>query len=163
MPSRRRWIPVSFILLLTAAALYVIWPSEPERFLPAGVPWPHGRGVAVGDFERREMRLGLDLQGGTRLLLQASVPAENEAELDSVMDGTLSVLRRRVDASGLAEAEITRQGERNISVQLPGLTPQQARSLLGRTALLQFCERAPGLDANAAARIKQFILDAQNG
>jgi len=40
-------------------------------------------------------------------------------------DGTVRVLRRRVDATGLAEAEITKQGESNISVQLPGLTPER--------------------------------------
>lgn len=148
MPAPRRYLPVLGILLLALAALYVVWPSEPDRYLPGNF-WPDGRGVAIGDFERREMRLGLDLQGGTRLVLRAEVPADeeedwDEAALDDAMEGTIRVLRRRVDATGVAEAEITRQGRQNISVQLPGLTPQEARSLLGRTALLQFCERATG-------------------
>ncbi len=133
-------------MLLTAAAVVVVWPSEPDRYLPAGVPWPEGRGLAIGDFERREMRLGLDLQGGTRLLLRATAPEDagefDDDALDDAIEGTMSVLRRRVDATGLAEAEITRQGEQNISVQLPGLTIDEARSLLGRTALLGFCEPA---------------------
>jgi preprotein translocase subunit SecD len=89
------------------------------------------------------MRLGLDLQGGTRLLLRAEVPEDFDGDLASALDGTISVLRRRVDATGVAEAEITRQGESNISVQLPGLTPEEARSLLGRTAQLRFCEQVP--------------------
>ncbi len=139
----RKYLPLLGIVALTAAAIYVIWPSQPDRFLPAGVPWPEGRGIAIGDFERREMRLGLDLQGGTRLLLRAEVPENFEGDLDSALDGTTRVLRRRVDASGVAEAEITRQGEINISVQLPGLTPEEARSLLGRTAQLRFCEAVP--------------------
>lgn len=136
----RKFTPLAGIVLLTAAALYVVWPSQPGEFLPSGVPWPEGRGLAIGDFERREMRLGLDLQGGTRLLLRAEVPEEFDGDLDSALDGTTRVLRRRVDASGVSEAQITRQGDRNISVQLPGLTPDQARSLLGRTAQLRFCE-----------------------
>ena len=65
------------IVLLTAAALFVIWPSEPDKWLPDwlpdGVPWPEGQGVSIGGFERDTMRLGLDLQGGTRLLLQGSL------------------------------------------------------------------------------------------
>ncbi|MEX2374191.1 MAG: protein translocase subunit SecD, partial [Dehalococcoidia bacterium] len=129
--------------MLTVAAIYVVWPSQPRDFLPAFVPWPEGQGVAIGDFERREMRLGLDLQGGTRLLLRADVPEEFDGEIDSALDGTVRVLRRRVDGTGVSEAQITRQGDANISVQLPGLTPEQARSLLGRTAQLRFCEPVP--------------------
>ena len=88
--------------------------------------------------------LGLDLQGGTRLLLAASLPEDVQGDVSAAMEGTIAVLRKRVDSSGIAEAEITRQGDRQISVQLPGLKPEEARALLGRTALLQFCERAPG-------------------
>ena len=130
------------VALLSAAALAIIWPHEPERFLPSGIPWPEGRGITIGSFEREEMRLGLDLQGGTRLLLRASVPDDFEGDLDTALDGTITVLRRRVDGAGVAEAEITRQGEQDISVQLPGLTTEEARNLLGRTALLRFCQPA---------------------
>ena len=142
MPTRRRWLPVLGVLLLSAAALYVVWPQQPGRYLPDFVPWPAGGGVSIGDFKREEMRLGLDLQGGTRLLLQAE-PEEGASDegLDDAIEGTIRVLRRRVDASGLAEAEITRQGSNNVSVQLPGITPEEARSLLGRTAQLRFCQR----------------------
>ncbi len=142
MSRLRRLLPLFAILVLTAAATYVIWPSQPDRFLPAGIAWPEGQGVSIGGFERERMRLGLDLQGGTRLLLGAHIPDDLEGGIEEALDGTISVLRRRVDASGLAEAEITRQGTTGISVQLPGMTPEQARSLLGRTAQLLFCEPA---------------------
>ena len=140
MSKRARLLPLLGILLLALAALYVVWPAEPGRVLPSIVPWPKGQGVKIGGFERKEMRLGLDLQGGTRLLLRADVPADFEGNVGDALDGTIRVLRRRVDASGLAEAEITKQGDANISVQLPGLTREKARSLLGRTAQLRFCE-----------------------
>ncbi len=150
MPTRGRLIPALAILIVTAAALYAIWPSQPSQFLPRYIPWPAGKGVHLGSFVRPTMRLGLDLQGGTRLLLHATLPEGTQGNVADAMDGTLSVLRRRVDSSGVAESEITRQGTDNISVQLPGLTPDQARKLLGRTALLQFCERAPGAGQGAA-------------
>ena len=137
-----RFTPLALVIALTAAALYVVWPSEPDDFLPAGIPWPSGSGITIGDFERDTMRLGLDLQGGTRLLLRASPPEDFDGDIDDALEGTVSVLNRRVNATGVSEAEITRQGENNISIQLPGLTPEEARDLLGRTALLRFCEPA---------------------
>jgi preprotein translocase subunit SecD len=136
----RRFTPLALVAVLTTAALYVVWPSQPDDFLPAGLPWPSGNGITIGSFERDTMRLGLDLQGGTRLLLSASPPEDFDGDIDDALEGTVRVLRKRVDATGVAEAEITRQGSDNISIQLPGLTPEQARDLLGRTALLRFCE-----------------------
>ena len=141
---RRRWSSLLFVAVIAGAALYVVWPSNPDSILPSGIPWPEGRGISIGSFERRDMRLGLDLQGGTRLLLQARLPEGAEGNIDDALDGTVEILRRRVDASGLAEAEITRQGSSQISIQLPGLTPDEARELLGRTALLRFCEQSLG-------------------
>ena len=142
MRLRRNSVALAVIAVLSAASLVVVWPQEPDRYLPAAVPWPEGRGVTIGGFEREEMRLGLDLQGGTRLLLRAVVPEDFDGELDDALDGTITVLRRRVDGAGVAEAEITRQGSQDISVQLPGLSTEEARSLLGRTALLRFCQPA---------------------
>lgn len=159
MIRRERLLPLLLVIAVALGALYVVWPTNPESVLPAGVPWPRGRGVDLGAFERKEMRLGLDLQGGTRLLLAASIPEGFEGNLDDALEGTIRVLRRRVDATGVAEAEITRQGQANISVQLPGLTPEEARSLLGRTALLRFCER-PGLQRLPGGEVPQ-PCDAQ--
>jgi preprotein translocase subunit SecD len=146
------------VLVLALAALYVIWPSQPADFLPRGIPWPEGKGVNIGSFEREEMRLGLDLQGGTRLLLNAAPPEGFDGDIDDALEGTMRVLRRRVNATGVSEAEITRQGADNIAIQLPGLTTDEARSLLGRTALLRFCEPATSrlLDVGACDAAGQW-------
>jgi preprotein translocase subunit SecD len=154
MGFRKRVLPILLIALLAVGALVVVWPSDPGSVLPSGIPWPKGHGVHIGSFQRSEMRLGLDLQGGTRLLLGASPPAGFEGSINDAIQGTIRVLRRRVDASGVAEAEITQQGQSNISVQLPGLTPDEARSLLGRTALLRFCE------ASGSQHYDNFVPEA---
>ncbi len=148
MSAKSRFIPFVAVLLVAVAALYVIWPSNPDAFFPKQLHLPKGHGVQIGSFKREGVRLGLDLQGGTRLVLQATVPADFKGNVSDALDGTIAVLRKRVDASGLAEAQITKGSKNNISVQLPGLTPAQARSLLGRTAQLRFCEPAT---ADAAA------------
>ena len=141
----RNIISLFFILVVTLFSLAFIWPNNADEHLPdlpGDLSWPDGAGLTIGEFDRSSLRLGLDLQGGTRLLLQAEVPDDFEGDLTEKIDGTISVLRKRVDGAGVAESEITRQGASNISVQLPGLSIEQARSLIGRTAQLRFCEPA---------------------
>jgi len=80
-------------------------------------------------------QLGLDLQGGVSLTL---LPVVDQAVDIEVLDQTVEVIRQRVDALGVAEPEITRQGE-TVQVQLPGVTDrEQATEVVGRTAVLQF-------------------------
>ena len=83
-----------------------------------------------------EPRLGLDLQGGLSANL---IPAEGQGEIDDeILDQTVATIRERVDALGVAEPDIARQGD-TIQVQLPGVADiEQAREIIGRTAQLQF-------------------------
>lgn len=77
--------------------------------------------------------LGLDLQGGVSVVLQPTTEANDEA-----LDQTVEIIRSRVDSLGVAEPEISRQGE-TIVVDLPGVEEQQrALELVGRTAELRF-------------------------
>lgn len=77
--------------------------------------------------------LGLDLQGGVSVVLQPTEPATSD-QLNQAID----IMRRRVDALGVAEPEVTLQGE-NIIVSLPGVDdPQRALDLVGQTAALRF-------------------------
>ncbi|GAA2140491.1 protein translocase subunit SecD [Streptomyces synnematoformans] len=84
------------------------------------------------------VRLGLDLRGGTQIVLEARDSATVEAGADTT-DHTLEVLRNRVDALGVAEPNLTRSGEKRIIVELPGVEdPREAAGVLGRTAQLTF-------------------------
>ncbi|MGH9279382.1 MAG: SecDF P1 head subdomain-containing protein, partial [Acidimicrobiales bacterium] len=88
---------------------------------------------AVAIVVARPARLGLDLQGGTQIVLEA-----RGAEGDTV-SGTLEVLRRRVDALGVAEPTLQRSGDRRIIIELPGVAdPEAALAVIGRTAQLAF-------------------------
>jgi preprotein translocase subunit SecD len=60
------------ILILTAFAIASSWPGNPDRYLPSFIPWPEGGGVSVGDWERNEFRLGLDLAGGVSITLEVA-------------------------------------------------------------------------------------------
>ncbi|MFE3374843.1 protein translocase subunit SecD, partial [Streptomyces anulatus] len=83
-------------------------------------------------------RLGLDLQGGTRIVLQARDTATVEADRETT-DRTLEVLRQRIDSLGVSEPTLTRSGEDRIIVELPDVQdPRQAAEVIGRTAQLTF-------------------------
>ncbi len=84
------------------------------------------------------IRLGLDLRGGTQIVLEARDTETVEVDGD-VADRTLEVLRRRVDALGVSEPSLQRAGDRRIIVELPGVDdPEQAVEVIGRTAQLSF-------------------------
>lgn len=95
-------------------------------------------------------RLGLDLQGGIAVVLTAKGKAD-PGSIDKAVD----IIRNRVDALGVAEPDVTRQGE-NVLVQLPGIKEQKkALSIIGTTAELRFRpvleEIAPNTDAYTKA------------
>lgn len=86
----------------------------------------------------RPVRLGLDLRGGTQILLEAR-DTELEQVDDDTISRTLEVLRRRVDQLGVAEPSLQRAGDRRVIVELPGVTdPDEALEVIGRTAQLTF-------------------------
>ncbi|MFF1898878.1 protein translocase subunit SecD [Streptomyces sp. NPDC058206] len=92
-------------------------------------------------------RLGLDLQGGTRMVLQATDSATTKADREST-DRTLEVLRLRIDSLGVAEPTLTRSGEDRIIVELPDVQdPRKAAEVIGRTAQLSFhAVQGPGTE-----------------
>lgn len=78
-------------------------------------------------------QLGLDLQGGASVVLKP-----NRKVPSSIINQAISIIRSRVDALGVAEPDISRQGS-NIVVQLPGVKDQQkALDVVGQTAELRF-------------------------
>ena len=88
-------------------------------------------------------KLGLDLEGGAQFVFQAEGTAETPATAENV-DKTLRVLRGRVDALGVAESTLARQGEDRILVELPGVSSdeeaQAAEEQIGQTAKLTIHE-----------------------
>ncbi|MGQ9623072.1 MAG: protein translocase subunit SecD [Candidatus Caldatribacteriaceae bacterium] len=87
---------------------------------------------------RDRIRLGLDLRGGSHILLECVDTPEAPADEDAVRR-VLEIIRNRIDQLGVSEPVIARQGERRVLVQLPGIMdPQRAVEIIGKTALLEF-------------------------
>ncbi|MGW8375152.1 protein translocase subunit SecD [Streptomyces sp. ODS28] len=84
------------------------------------------------------VRLGLDLRGGTQIVLETRSTPEARADREAT-DRTLEVLRGRIDALGVSEPTLTRSGDDRIIAELPGVQdPREAAEVLGRTAQLTF-------------------------
>ncbi len=82
------------------------------------------------------VRLGLDLRGGTQIVLETKSTETTGADREAT-DRTVEVLRGRIDALGVAEPTIVRSGENRVVVELPGVQdPKKAADVLGRTAQL---------------------------
>ena len=84
------------------------------------------------------IKQGLDLQGGTHVVLEAVDTPEAKVDEDA-MQRVVKIIEKRVNEIGLTEPIIQRQGERRIIVELPGIDePEKAIEMLGKTALLEF-------------------------
>src|SRR5687767_1767056 len=91
--------------------------------------------------------LGLDLQGGLEVTLQAVAPRDRELTQED-LDRSVEIMRERVDKLGTTEPEIRTQGDDQISIQLPGVrNPEAAAEIIGKTAQLELFD----LEANLVA------------
>ena len=84
------------------------------------------------------VKQGLDLQGGTHVVLEAVDTPEAKVDEDAVKR-VLKIIEKRINELGLTEPVIQRQGERRIIIELPGVKdPEKAIEMIGKTALMEF-------------------------
>ena len=79
--------------------------------------------------------LGLDLQGGTRITLIAKDGTDTTPEN---LEEARAIIDQRVNGSGVAEAEVTTQGNRYIVVEIPGQSRRDLVDTVKRQAQLRF-------------------------
>jgi len=128
---------IGAILGLLVLSFWLLYPS---------VEWytktPAERATMEARRERPKgiLNLGLDLRGGTHLLLELDVAKlEKKEKVYDAVTRAIEIIRNRIDQYGVGETPISRQGERWISVDLPGISnTEEAENLIGKTALLEF-------------------------
>ncbi len=127
MTDRRRNTFVLLIVLgLVIASLLVI----------VGIP---------GVVKAKKTRLGLDLKGGVELTYQARPTAHAKVDTES-LERAITIMRKRVDALGVAQPEIQRSGSEEIDVALPNVSNAgRAEAQVGKTALLYFYDWEPNV------------------
>ena len=94
---------------------------------------------------KQDPKLGLDLMGGTRLVLEA-LPTEDVPEINgNVMQSLQQVIDRRVNKMGIAESVVQQAGDKRLLVEIPGVKdPEEAKRMLGKAGNLEFRELKDG-------------------
>lgn len=81
--------------------------------------------------------LGLDLRGGVYAVYKAKDP--NQEDLDTLIDGTISIMRTRLSDKGYNEATVTKQGDDRIRIEIPDVQdPAEVLNIIGTPARLEF-------------------------
>ena len=102
-------------------------------------------------------RLGLDLEGGTSVILTAT----GEGVTSETLEKSVEIIRQRIDALGVAEPEVAVAGTQNILVQLPGVEDEQAAlRVIGTTAQLTFRQVLEEIPVTAPDRRKPPVTKA---
>jgi preprotein translocase subunit SecD len=104
---------------------------------------------------QQKIHLGLDLQGGSRLLLQLSPTADVKKITPEVQAQTRQVIDQRINSLGVTEPQISNVGSDRILVEIPNLkNPDQAEQLLKQVAVLTYKIMPPDVEAKAEAALQ---------
>jgi preprotein translocase subunit SecD len=82
-------------------------------------------------------KLGLDLEGGTQIILEPRTDAGQTVSPEQ-LNQARDIIVQRVDAGGVSGAEVTTQGDRNIVVSIPEIPTQEVRDAISKSSQLQF-------------------------
>ena len=82
-------------------------------------------------------KLGLDLEGGTQIILEPKTLAGQSVSTEQ-LNQARDIIVQRVDAGGVSGAEVTTQGDRNIVVSIPEIPTQEVRDAISKSSQLQF-------------------------
>jgi preprotein translocase subunit SecD len=130
-------------LLVIVAGLAVLNAGNAVFTAPKAPDW--SKAVAPSTWTPK---LALDLEGGTEIILQPVVAKGEAAPTADQLNQAVSIIRQRIDASGVSEAEINTQGSQNVVVSIPGIPDQATINRIESSAKLEF---RPVLQTDAAA------------
>ncbi len=128
--KKRLYFGLFFILLLAAASLWVDHPKGSRIDLNK---------IKIPYKQEFKTRLGLDLQGGSHLEYKADLNSIKEADRRDAMQSIRDVVERRVNSFGVAEPNVSVEGQDKLIVELPGIKNiDEAINQIGQTPTLEF-------------------------
>jgi protein-export membrane protein SecD len=139
MNSKLAW-KSGALLAVIVWALFMVYPN----FVWYSVPLSQRQELAKRKDPRAHevIPLGLDLQGGVHLVYQvdtSKLPDLSDATVSRAVEQNMVVINNRVDAIGVGNPFVARQGREFIVIQLPGVfASEDAKAIIGKTALLEF-------------------------
>lgn len=129
-PVKKAWRSLTWFLVIIVGLIAIN---------AGGVLWGGGSWVP---------KLALDLEGGTQIILAPKLESGKTVSSQQ-LDQAVAIIRQRIDASGVSEAEINTQGGSNVVVSIPGKADQDTIDRIESSAKLEF--RAVILTQAAAA------------
>jgi preprotein translocase subunit SecD len=126
---KRRWLKIAGLTVFVLFSFITASPSIVREKLKINWPYPI------------KLNLGLDLQGGSRIVYEADISKFEGAEKERAMESLRTVIDRRVNALGVTEPNIytTKIGDsRRLAIELPGVDIDSAKEIIGATSKLEF-------------------------
>ena len=121
-PVKKAWRSLAWLTAITAALTAV---------LGLGVAFQSDEGASWAP------KLALDLEGGTQIILAPRLESGQTVSTEQ-LDQAVGIIRQRVDASGVSEAEVSRQGDQNVVVSIPGTPDEETLNRIESSAALEF-------------------------
>jgi protein-export membrane protein SecD len=151
MNKQRNTITLILIGILVALALYVALPlNQPSSIVRSRSTDPSAGTTPL------DLRLGLDLRGGTQVLLEADLQ-EGQVLAEGAMETAKQIIDNRVNGLGVVEANVQQQGADRVIVELPGINnPDQAIETVRSTGQLEF------VDPGGAQLAQGMIINTTN-
>ncbi len=147
--------------VVVVIAILAVWIDIPKHqfSFPFECPGICYRIGGQSTFTEIKTHLGLDLQGGTQLVLQLhpeKIPGGTTTSIDKLNDQTRIVIDRRINSLGVSEPVIEALGTDKILLQLPGISDlRQAQDIATQQAFLEV--KVPKLDANNAVVPGEYV------
>jgi len=152
----REWIILAVVLL----SGYSLWPS---------IQYHKNQGAEKVKFAKenpkivdKSVNFGLDLAGGTSIILEIDKSGLKPDEASDIQERSLEIIRNRVDQYGLSEPQIYPSGNNRIVADLAGVDVDDARNLVGGTAMLEFKIVAEQEKAGQALTLIDGYLKGRN-
>jgi preprotein translocase subunit SecD len=134
-----------FIILLAVVAVWIALPIDHPYWARQALVWQ-----TPPEYRDLQLKEGLDLQGGTQVLLQAAPPPGQTVTSDD-MEAAKTTVERRVNGLGVTEPLVQLEGNNRIIVELPGISnPDAAVQTIRSTGQLEFVEFGPANSTNGA-------------
>lgn len=107
--------------------------------------------ISIVVIKVKPIPLGLDLVGGSRIVLEAQTTETISTITQDMMDGLKTAIENRVNALGVSETMVQQMGDKRLLIEIPNISdPKLAREFLGETAELDF--KKPILDENGEVK-----------
>ena len=142
------------VLLIAAAAVWIVLPKGSKINLNK-LKIPYDQDFSV--------HLGLDLQGGSRLIYQADFTDVASADQADALEAVRDTIERRVNAFGVSEPDVQVSGNDRITIELPGIKDiNDAINQIGQTPTLEFKTQNPNAGSGTVSASGTATIDASN-